>query len=98
LHDKSVYGEDPEHFRPERFMKGDQLDPSVPPPTVAFGFGRRICPGKDAAEATIWITIASLLSTFNLTGKEGWTQQDYGEYQTDGPVRYACSTYDFESS
>jgi cytochrome P450 len=91
LHDESVYGEDLEAFRPERFMKGDQLDPSIPAPMVAFGFGRRICPGQDAAEATVWITIASLVSAFDMTGKKGWTRRDYGEYRNDGTLRSVCS-------
>ncbi|KAJ7259485.1 cytochrome P450 [Mycena haematopus] len=30
-------------------------------------FGRRICPGRHNADATIWATIVSVLSTFNIT-------------------------------
>lgn len=42
LHDEKAYP-DPFTFRPERFMKGDQLDSSIQDPELAaFGFGRRI--------------------------------------------------------
>src|ERR1700733_11056746 len=41
LHDETVYPE-PFEFKPERFMKDGQLDPSVRDPDHAvFGFGRR---------------------------------------------------------
>jgi cytochrome P450 len=85
LHDNSVYGDDTDDFRPERFMKGNKLNPEFPQPGAAFGFGRRICAGRDMAEASIWITMTSLLAAFNFKGKEGYKENDYGLY-TDGLV------------
>jgi hypothetical protein len=79
-----------DEFRPERFMKGDNLDPSVPVPAEAFGFGRRICAGRASAETSLWITIASMLSVFELEGPEGFTEKDYGNFIT-GLVVYAHS-------
>ena len=32
----------------------------------AFGFGRRVCPGRWMAQSFTWITIASVLSAFTL--------------------------------
>ncbi|KAG8736382.1 hypothetical protein FRC10_009385 [Ceratobasidium sp. 414] len=52
---------DPEAFNPDRFV-----DPNVPAPPT-FGFGRRICPGLHYAQAALFITIASILATFNIT-------------------------------
>jgi cytochrome P450 len=41
MHDPKVF-EDPMEFKPERFMKDGELDPSVlDPDAAAFDFGRR---------------------------------------------------------
>lgn len=47
LHEESVYGPDTDKFIPERFLtaKGE-LDPDVLDMDIAFGFGRRACPGR----------------------------------------------------
>ncbi|KAK0448479.1 cytochrome P450 [Desarmillaria tabescens] len=59
---------DPFSFKPERFMKDGRLDLTVKDPAIAaFGFGRRICPGRHLAYSSIWITVASILTAFNIT-------------------------------
>lgn len=58
--DQSVYGPDVEVFRPERFLGNEK------PPTVGFGFGRRICPGRHVARNSLWISIARLLWAFDV--------------------------------
>ncbi|KAI0712351.1 cytochrome P450 [Earliella scabrosa] len=67
LHDPEAY-EDPDVFRPERFIRDGRLDPDVRDPyAFAFGFGRRICPGRYFADAALFINIASVLHVFNIT-------------------------------
>ncbi|KAI9058209.1 cytochrome P450 [Trametes sanguinea] len=67
LHDPEVY-DDPEEFRPERFIKDNEMDPAAKhPEAIAFGFGRRICPGRHFALASLFINIASLLHVFDIT-------------------------------
>lgn len=63
LHDPEVYS-DPMTFRPERFL-GPKAEPD--PRTICFGFGRRICPGKVLADASVFICCAMVLSVFNVT-------------------------------
>ncbi|KAF5315497.1 hypothetical protein D9619_007172 [Psilocybe cf. subviscida] len=62
--DPSRY-EDPETFNPDRFFDKDgnlNDDDSG----YAFGFGRRVCPGRHMARATIWLSIATTLWAFNI--------------------------------
>jgi cytochrome P450 len=67
LHNSQDYPE-PERFNPERYLRPDgQLDPSVRNPrTACFGFGRRICPGRFIADASLFITVSTLLATINV--------------------------------
>jgi hypothetical protein len=67
LHDPEVYDE-PMEFKPERFLTKDgKLNPEVQDPGVAsFGFGRRICPGRHLSDTTLFITVASVLTVFNI--------------------------------
>lgn len=67
LHDEVAYP-DPFSFNPDRFMKDGRLDLAVKDPAIAaFGFGRRICPGRHMAYASVWITVASILAAFEIT-------------------------------
>ena len=66
LHNPALYP-DPETFRPERFLNEDgtfQDDPAI---SLAFGAGKRICPGRHLVDATLFIVTACLLSVFNVT-------------------------------
>ncbi|SJL09800.1 related to cytochrome P450 CYP2 subfamily [Armillaria ostoyae] len=65
LHDEKDYP-DPLVFDPDRFMPEDGKEPQ-PEPIAAFGFGRRICPGRYLALNTAWIAIASMASTLTFT-------------------------------
>ncbi|OCH95269.1 cytochrome P450 [Obba rivulosa] len=67
LHDEDVYTE-PSAFNPDRFMRDTQLNPDLlDPASVAFGFGRRICPGRFMALESMWIVIACVLATFTIS-------------------------------
>lgn len=54
---------DPFRFSPERFLEPR----NEPEPIEAFGWGRRICPGRYISNDNIFITVARLLATFNFT-------------------------------
>jgi cytochrome P450 len=65
LHDPTLYPE-PDVFKPERFLNSDGSIRDDPILTSAFGFGKRICPGRHFVDATLFIVVASLLSVFNI--------------------------------
>lgn len=54
-------------FNPDRFVKDGVLDPDILNPEVAaFGFGRRICPGRFMAHDSVWMLIACILAVFDV--------------------------------
>ncbi|KAH9942871.1 cytochrome P450 [Amylocystis lapponica] len=55
---------DPHAFIPERFLDPIQSIPD--PATWAFGFSRRICPGRFLAESSIFILISTILAAFDI--------------------------------
>lgn len=59
---------DPMKFNPERFLTKhtDQYLSPNEPLSAAFGYGRRICPGRFMAEAQIWITVACILAVYSI--------------------------------
>jgi hypothetical protein len=87
LHDPTLYP-DPDIFKPERFLNPDGSLRDDPILTSAFGFGKRICPGRHLAEATLFIAVASLLSVFNIEkGRDGGGMLSDYTY-TGGTIRY----------
>lgn len=86
LHDETRFP-NPEEFNPERFLtpggelNNDMKDAELP----AFGFGRRICPGRYLACASLWISIASILSILEIyrpLDDRGVPIEPSGEYTT----------------
>lgn len=67
LHDKDAYP-NPDIFDPTRYLTpSGELDKDSPDPTeFAFGFGRRICPGRHFAMDSMWITVAYILATLKI--------------------------------
>ncbi|SJL03002.1 related to cytochrome P450 CYP2 subfamily [Armillaria ostoyae] len=66
LHDPAVYDK-PFEFRPERFIRMEGKEPEMNPHKMVFGFGRRICPGKLLADASLFISCAMVLAVFNIS-------------------------------
>ncbi|PHH74362.1 hypothetical protein CDD80_3123 [Ophiocordyceps camponoti-rufipedis] len=61
-HDSSVY-EDPTVFNPARFLGPEK---EADPWDIVFGFGRRLCPGRFFADASLFLDIVTILSLFNV--------------------------------
>ncbi|OBZ72885.1 O-methylsterigmatocystin oxidoreductase [Grifola frondosa] len=86
-HDPTAYPE-PGTFNPDRFLKDGRLDPSVRDPrTLIFGFGRRICPGRHLADASLFINIATALHVFNV-GFPGGKSITINTEMTSGLLSY----------
>ncbi|KAJ3565871.1 hypothetical protein NP233_g7365 [Leucocoprinus birnbaumii] len=68
LHDETKYGPRPEEFRPERFLdeSGKLKSGMKDPADVAFGFGRRVCPGAHVALYAVFMVAAHILTTFDI--------------------------------
>ncbi|KAG9308363.1 cytochrome P450 [Chiua virens] len=68
LHDEAVYP-NPSEFIPQRFINADGTlrDNILDPREIAFGFGRRICPGRYLGEESLWIAIATIIYLFDLS-------------------------------
>jgi len=62
-HDEEIYPQ-PFEFNPERFFDQDGAL-NKDDCSFAFGFGRRICPGRYVASASMWIAFVSMLATFD---------------------------------
>ncbi|KAF8158761.1 cytochrome P450 [Mycena galopus ATCC 62051] len=74
VHDESMYSH-PDIFNPERFFNDDgQLN--ADDRILTFGFGRRTCPGRYAADAVVWATVVSVLATFNIAKAKDETGKD----------------------
>ena len=75
LHDPDVFP-NPESFDPAHFISVEMggtyptaaCKKGVPPfPDAAFGFGRRLCPGRALARTSVWLVAASVLSAFEVS-------------------------------
>ncbi|KAF7348409.1 O-methylsterigmatocystin oxidoreductase [Mycena sanguinolenta] len=95
VHNESMYP-NPDKFDPERFLNADgqiNADDRI----LGFGFGRRACVGRYAADATVWATIVSVLSTFDIAkandemGKEIEIELVFADGIVSHPKPFKCS-------
>ncbi|PPQ98487.1 hypothetical protein CVT26_013888 [Gymnopilus dilepis] len=96
LHDERLYP-DPYKFNPDRFLEGEGRSPQFDPRNIAFGFGRRQCPGNVLAENTLWIATACLFYAFKVTpakdekGVEFPIVVEYDEHAVRHPKPLKCT-------
>ncbi|KAF9525386.1 cytochrome P450 [Crepidotus variabilis] len=96
LRDPEIYPS-PETFKPERF-----LEPCTPEeerrrdPRIAFGFGRRICPGMHLVDSSVWLLMANMLAVFdfsNVKDEHGVAQEIKVEFNNPIfriPTEFKC--------
>ncbi|KAK1219826.1 hypothetical protein PQX77_017400 [Marasmius sp. AFHP31] len=103
MHDESLFGPNTFTFNPDRFLetKGKTLPD---PETIAFGFGRRICPGRYLAINTVYLTVTYLLATFTIVkdvdeeGKEIVPKVEFTDGLLSHPKPFKCRFIPRESS
>ncbi|KAH8114956.1 cytochrome P450 [Phellopilus nigrolimitatus] len=102
----------PEQFSPKRFLDkiskrdGDKLVDATSglnslelddPSSLVFGFGRRICPGRFFADASVWLAIVNILAAFDIkppldpdSGQEKIPNADFCWGVTSKPKAFQC--------
>ncbi|KAI0310504.1 CyP450 monooxygenase [Amylostereum chailletii] len=93
LHDPATFP-DPSAFAPERWLAPELARRF---PDAAFGFGRRICPGRFMARSSVWIAVASILAVFDIEraedefGNEVGVEEEYSSGLVSYPKAFKCS-------
>jgi len=80
---------DPELFMPERFLREDGTlnDDKL---SWVFGFGRRICPGKNIADISLWSAVACILAVFRIEKTEGSDNVKWSTGLVSHPLPFPC--------
>ncbi|KAH8829446.1 cytochrome P450 [Flagelloscypha sp. PMI_526] len=92
LHDEKAYPQ-PDTFDPRRFLTADslQLRKDVRQPDAAFGYGYRVCPGRHFVTEELFLTMASILAVFDITGGPAHGAVAYGSGFLRYPDPFKCT-------
>lgn len=74
--DRKVFGDDADQFVPERWIRdGERATARMERHILQFGYGKRICMGKNIANTEMYKLLPTLLHKYNfeLTGNKMWT-------------------------
>lgn len=85
--DEKIWNE-PQLFKPERFIDASGQINAKLDKTVSFGLGKRICPGETFARNSMFLVAAALAQNFNLAMPEHQKMPNASETHT-GLVRVA---------
>ncbi|KIJ64539.1 hypothetical protein HYDPIDRAFT_111874 [Hydnomerulius pinastri MD-312] len=76
-------------FIPERFLNSDGTltDDTV---SWVFGFGRRMCPGRHVATASVWVAMVCILALFKIEKTEGSDNVKWTKGLSSHPLPFPC--------
>ncbi|KAG8175381.1 hypothetical protein JTE90_007392 [Oedothorax gibbosus] len=80
-HDESLWGNDVDVYRPERFLSENGKKVVKPEHFIPFSIGKRSCPGKPLAEIEIFTYLTAILQKFEFSlppGKEADLEGNLG--------------------
>nr|QOV04251.1 cytochrome P450 392E7 [Tetranychus urticae] len=63
--------DNPEQFKPERFLNEDKSKAIKPPYLIAFSGGKRVCPGESLAYLQLFLYLVSFLQQFEISAEPG---------------------------
>ncbi|XP_015783165.1 cytochrome P450 2J2-like [Tetranychus urticae] len=69
-HDPNLW-DNPELFKPERFLNEDKSKAIKPPYLVSFSGGKRVCPGESFAYLQLFLYLVSILQPFEISAETG---------------------------
>ncbi|KAH7904746.1 cytochrome P450 [Hygrophoropsis aurantiaca] len=91
-----------EEFAPERFLSSCVKDTAIDPYDYAFGFGRRICPGKHLGDNNLFLLVSYIMAAVDISrakdqdGKDIPLQPSFTaglvSYPEPFPVRFVPSS------
>jgi len=70
-HRNPDFFQNPDQFRPEHFLDGEQKLILNKEGFLPYGFGKRVCPGAELADMELFLIVSNLLSTFTFALPEG---------------------------
>ncbi|CAE6446237.1 unnamed protein product [Rhizoctonia solani] len=94
--DQTIY-QDPEIFKPERFISTPSHEAELDIQTFIFGFGRRRCPGIHLAQSSVWLAIAMVLAVYDISpilgadGQPVMPDLKYSQSTISAPKPFRCT-------
>ena len=73
VHSNPEYFEEPDKFKPERFLSHNEQKFTRSDKVINFGSGKRSCPGEPLARTEMFLYTTSFLQRFMITAPEGVT-------------------------